>query len=80
MPAVCVASPGGDDKTSYSEVEECEQRENLENVELGAALTTLDDFCSLAYRSIESVLGDILLRPDQNRYCAVGPRAPPAAV
>ncbi len=77
MPAVCFAGHGEDDKTSYNEVEECEQRENLESAELGTALTSFVAFSVSLYPSVECVLANIILEPEQTCYCAVGSRAPP---
>ncbi len=78
MPAVCFASHGEDGKASYSEVRECEQRENLENAELGPALTSLDAFDSSEFRFVECVHAITVLEPEQACHCAVGSRAPPA--
>jgi len=77
VPAVCFAGNGEDDKTSYNEVEECEQRENLESAELGTALTSFDAFSVFLYPSVECLLAKIILEPEQTCYCAVGSRAPP---
>ena len=78
LPVVCVSSQREDDNTSYNEVRECEQRENLENVELGTALTTFDTTSMSLFRSVESVPGENALEPEQACYWAVGSRAPPA--
>lgn len=78
VPAVCFAGHSEDDKTSYNEVEECEQRENLESTELGTALTSFDAFSISLDRSVECLLEKVVLESEQTCHCAVGSRAPPA--
>lgn len=77
VPAVCFTDHGNDDKTSYSELSECEQREHLVSCEVGTALTGFEALSLPLCRSLEDVLGVKLFEPEQVCYCAVGSRAPP---
>lgn len=68
-----------DDRASYKNARECEQRENQEcaESELHSALAVWDDVDIHLNRLMGSVLEEVILGPGQPRFCAVGSRAPP---
>ncbi len=77
VPAVCVANDSGNEKTSFSEVEECELKEDLENAEAGTALNRVHACDFFPSTCLDCLLGQFILEPEQTCLRSDCSRAPP---